>query len=207
MASYKSSGKEYDEVLKEALDNLKLEESDVIIFKEEKKQGLFKGMSIELTVTPLTDVLDFIKDYLEKLLTKMGLEVTFESKIRENQIELRMYSNDNPILIGQGGRTLSSLQTVIRSVVKNKYGVSPYISLDVENYKDKQIMHLEKTARRIAKEVKLTKVPVELDNMNAYERLIVHQEVAKIEGVETESVGEEPNRHVVIKPKKTNEEI
>lgn len=201
MAVNKFSGKEYDEVLKNALETLNLKEEDVIIFKEEKKQGLFKGTMIELTVTPLTDVLDFVKSYLEELLAKMGLEVTFESKIRENQIAIRMYSNDNPILIGQGGRTLSSLQTVIRSIVKNKYGVTPYISLDVENYKDKQIMHLERTARRIAKEVSQTKVPVELDNMNAYERLIVHQEVAKVEGVTTESVGEEPNRHIIIKPK------
>ncbi len=201
MAVNKFSGKEYDEVLKEALETMNLKEEDVIIFKEEKKQGLFKGTMIELTVTPLTDVLDFVKGYLEELLAKMGLEVTFESKIRENQIAIRMYSNDNPILIGQGGRTLSSLQTVIRSIVKNKYGVTPYISLDVENYKDKQIMHLERTARRIAKEVSQTKVPVELDNMNAYERLIVHQEVAKVEGVTTESVGEEPNRHIIIKPK------
>jgi len=201
MAVNKFSGKEYDEVLKNALETLNLKEEDVIIFKEEKKQGLFKGTMIELTVTPLTDVLDFAKSYLEELLAKMGLEVTFESKIRENQIAIRMYSNDNPILIGQGGRTLSSLQTVIRSIVKNKYGVTPYISLDVENYKDKQIMHLERTARRIAKEVSETKVPVELDNMNAYERLIVHQEVAKVEGVTTESVGEEPNRHIIIKPK------
>ncbi len=201
MAVNKFSGKEYDEVLKEALETMNVKEEDVIIFKEEKKQGLFKGTMIELTVTPLTDVLDFVKGYLEELLAKMGLEVTFESKIRENQIAIRMYSNDNPILIGQGGRTLSSLQTVIRSIVKNKYGVTPYISLDVENYKDKQIMHLERTARRIAKEVSQTKVPVELDNMNAYERLIVHQEVAKVEGVTTESVGEEPNRHIIIKPK------
>ncbi len=201
MAVNKFSGKEYDEVLKEALETMNLKEEDVIIFKEEKKQGLFKGTMIELTVTPLTDVLDFVKGYLEELLAKMGLEVTFESKIRENQIAIRMYSNDNPILIGQGGRTLSSLQTVIRSIVKNKYGVTPYISLDVENYKDKQIMHLERTAKRIAKEVSQTKVPVELDNMNAYERLIVHQEVAKVEGVTTESVGEEPNRHIIIKPK------
>ncbi len=201
MAVNKFSGKEYDEVLKEALETMNVKEEDVIIFKEEKKQGLFKGTMIELTVTPLTDVLDFVKGYLEELLAKMGLEVTFESKIRENQIAIRMYSNDNPILIGQGGRTLSSLQTVIRGIVKNKYGVTPYISLDVENYKDKQIMHLERTARRIAKEVSQTKVPVELDNMNAYERLIVHQEVAKVEGVTTESVGEEPNRHIINKPK------
>lgn len=194
-------GKDYDEVLKEALETLNLKEEEVIIHKEEKKAGLFKGTQIELTVTPLTDVLEFAKAFLQELLRTMGLEVTFETKIRDNQLAIKMYSDDNPILIGQGGRTLSSLQTIIRSVIKTKYGVTPYISLDVENYKDRQLMYLEKTAKRIAKEVQHTKIAVELDNMNSYERLIVHNAVANFENIITESVGEEPNRHVVIKYK------
>lgn len=201
MAANKFSGKDYDTILKEALDTLKVDISDVIIAKEEKKMGLFKGTTIELTVTPLEDILEFSKNFLNSILITMGLEVTFESKIRDKQIQIRMYSDDNPILIGKDGRTLSALQNIIRSVVKTEFGAVPYISLDVENYKDRQVMYLEKTARRIAKEVRDTKVSVELDNMNSYERLIVHNAASQIEGVYTESIGEEPNRHVVIKPK------
>ena len=129
-------GKDYDSTLKLALETLKCEKNDVVIHSEEKKMGLFKGIGYELTVTPLTDIIEFAKEYLKELLTVMGLEVTFETKIRDNQISIKMYSNDNPILIGQGGRTLSSLQIIIRLVVKNKFGTTPYISLDVENYKD-----------------------------------------------------------------------
>lgn len=201
MAVNKFSGKDYDTVLKEGLTSLGLTENDVIIYKEEKKLGLFKGTSVEVTITPLEDVLEFSKEFLGDILSTMGLDVSFESKIRDKQIQIRMYSDDNPILIGKDGRTLSSLQSVIRSVIKTKFGASPYISLDVENYKDRQIMYLEKTARRIAKEVRETKVPVELDNMNSYERMVVHNAASEIDGVFTESVGEEPNRHVVIKPK------
>lgn len=197
----KFSGKDYDETLKLALDSLGLNETDVIIYKEEKKGGLFKGNVFELTVTPLKDVIEYIKDYLTSVLTPMGLEVTYETKVRDKQIQIKMYSNDNPILIGKQGRTLACLQTVCRQAARTKFGTSPYISLDVENYKDKQLMYLEKTARRIAKEVSQTKVPVEMDNMNSYERLVVHNAVSKFEDVYTESVGEEPNRHVVIKPK------
>ena len=62
-------------------------------------------------------------------------------------------------------------------------------------------MYLEKTAKRIAREVSETKIAVELDNMNSYERLIVHNAVAEFKDVYTVSVGEEPNRHVIIKPK------
>lgn len=201
MVVNKFTGKDYDSVLKEALDDLNLKEDQVIVSSVEKKLGLFKGTAIELTVTPLTDVLEFVKQYLSTVLTAMGLEVTFETKIRDNQLEIKMYSDDNPLLIGHEGKNLAALQTVVRSVVKNKFGKTPYISLDVENYKDKQLMYLEKTAKRIAKEVSKTKVAVELDNMNSYERLIVHNAVANFQGVYSESVGEEPNRHVVIKPK------
>lgn len=194
-------GKDYDSTLKLALETLKCEKNEVVIYSEEKKMGLFKGTGYELTVTPLTDIIEFTKEYLKELLTVMGLEVTFETKIRDNQILIKMYSDDNPILIGQGGRTLSSLQIIVRLVVKNKFGATPYISLDVENYKDKQLMYLEKTAKRIAREVSQTKIPVEMDNMNAYERLIVHNAIASFKDVYTESIGVEPNRHVVIKPR------
>ena len=197
----KYSGKDYDSTLAAALEDLNLTENDVVVYSEEKKLGLFKGTVIELTVTPLKDVLEYVKDYLDNVLKSMGLNVTYETKIREKQIQIRMYSDDNPILIGQGGRTLSSLQTLVRQVAKVKFGTTPYISLDVENYKDKQLMYLEKTARRIAKEVSRTKIEVELDNMNSYERLVVHNAIANFKDVYTESVGEEPNRHVVIKPK------
>lgn len=194
-------GKDYETVLSEALASLNIKEEDAIIFSEEKKAGLFKGTQVEVTVTPLTDVVEFVKSYLNGVLTAMRLEASFETQIRERQIKVRMYSDDNPLLIGQGGKNLTALQNVVRAVVKNKYGKSPYISLDVENYKDRQLQYLEKTARRIAKEVSETKVPVELDNMNSYERLIVHNAVSEFEGVTTMSVGEEPNRHVIIKPK------
>ena len=63
-------------------------------------------------------------------------------------------------------------------------------------------MYLEKTARRIAKEVSRTKIEVELDNMNSYERLVVHNAIANFKDVYTESIGEEPNRKIVVSLKK-----
>lgn len=194
-------GKDYDSVLKEGLKTLGLTEKEVIISSEEKKVGLFKGTQVEMIITPLSDVLEFARDYLQDILKQMGIDVSFETQIRDEQLKIKMYSDDNPLLIGHAGKNLAALQTVIRGVIKTKFGKTPYISLDVENYKDKQLMYLEKTAKRIAKEVSQTKIAVELDNMNSYERLVVHNAVANFEDVYTESVGEEPNRHVVIKPK------
>lgn len=199
-------GKDKDEVLKEALKDLNLTEEDVIVGVTEERKGLFKSVEYELTVTPLTDVLEFTKSFLSNLLTDMGIEATFETQIRDKQLKIKIHSDDNPLLIGHNGKNLGALEVVTRQAVRNKFKSCPYISLDVENYKDKQIMYLKKTARRIAKEVMKTKVPVELENMNSYERLIVHQAIADFDKISSESVGEEPNRHVVIKYKGENDD-
>lgn len=61
--------------------------------------------------------MEFIKEYLNILLTEMGLEVKFESNIRDKQINIKMYSNNNPILIGKNGQTLTALTAVCKAAV------------------------------------------------------------------------------------------
>jgi spoIIIJ-associated protein len=112
-----------------------------------------------------------------------------------------MYSNNNSILIGHNGQTLKALTTVVKQVIYNEIGEYPYLILDVENYKEKQVKYLERLAKNIAREVGHTKNPVELENMNSYERRIIHNILSDNKYVYTESIGEEPNRHVVVKPK------
>ena len=70
----------------------------------------------------------------------------------------------------------------------------------MSNYKEKNQKRLEWLAKKTAKEVVETKMPVSLDNMTSYERRIIHNILTDFKGVKTESEGEEPNRHVVIKP-------
>ena len=120
-----------------------------------------------------------------------------------NCIRLRLicFSNNNSILIGRNGQTLKALTTVVKQVVYNEINEYPYLILDVENYKEKQVKHLERLAKNIAREVAHTKNPVELENMNSYERRVIHNILSDNKYVYTESVGEEPNRHVVVKPK------
>ena len=128
----------------------------------------------------------------------MGIEANFESNIRNNQINIKMYSDKNNILIGKNGQTLMAIQTILRQQVYNEINVYPHILLDVENYKEKKLSNLERNAKRIAKEVMKTKTDVELDNMNSYERRIIHNALADFKNISTTSEGEEPNRHIVI---------
>ena len=195
-------GKNRDDVLAKALEDLKVQENEVL-FKEEKTKGkLFKAETFKFTIIKLTDIQASIKNYLNEILSLMGLEVSFESSIKEKQINIKMYSNNNAILIGKNGQTLSALTTIVKQFVYNQIGLYPYINLDVENYKDKQIYYLEKLAKNIAREVRDTKQEVVMENMNSYERRIVHNVLTDFKGVITESEGEEPNRHVIVKPER-----
>jgi spoIIIJ-associated protein len=132
----------------------------------------------------------------------MGVKANIEAKIREDHFKFSLFSDNNAILIGKGGRTIESLQTILKSIIQNKTHFNINVTLDVEDYKEKQAKRIEMLARRLAKEVQATGVEVMLDNMNSYERRLVHEEVSQFEGVHTISEGEEPNRHVVIKPNK-----
>ena len=73
-------GKNYEEILEEALKQLNLTEDDVIVSKKEKKKGLFKSTELELTVTPPKDIMEYVKEYLSNVLKKMGLDINFESQ-------------------------------------------------------------------------------------------------------------------------------
>ncbi len=192
-------GKTFEEAKEKALEELGIEESEAFFSKEEKKGGLFKGTTYICKVAKITDVADFLKEKIAELLENMGIEAKFETNIREEQINIKMYSDKNSILIGKNGQTLMAIQTVLRQMVHNEIGVYPYILLDVENYKEKKISNLERNAKRIAREVLKTKVDVTLDDMNSYERRIVHNALTKYKNLSTASEGEEPHRHIVIR--------
>ena len=194
-------GKEEKEVLERALEELGVNEDEVYTYVTKTKGGLLKKEVVSVHVITRDDVVEFIKDYLKDLTKDMGLDVTFESKIRDEQITIKMYSDNNNILIGKEGKTLQALTTLVKQVIYNKIGEYPYILLDVENYKEKNEERLIRSAKKIAKEVAKTKVEAELENMNSYQRRLIHNALTDFKGVYTESVGEEPNRHIVIKPK------
>lgn len=194
-------GKTLEEAKEKALNSLNVEEKDVYLKEEEIKGKLFKATTYKCSVIKYSDIADFVKDKLKEMLSNMGLDVKFETTVRDEQINIKMYSDNNNILIGRNGQTLIAIQTILRQIVHNEIGIYPYILLDVENYKEKKNSNLERTAKRIAKEVQKTKIDVNLDNMNSYERRIIHNALSNFKNISTLSEGEEPNRHIVIRYK------
>lgn len=199
MKSSLFTAKTLEEALEEAKNSLNLTEEDFIYSYEETKGKLFKSGSFNVTIYTLTDICAYLKDYLKKLTSDMGIDVNFESKIREKTIEIKMISDNNPILIGRNGQTLKALECILMQVVNKETSKHVRVSLDVEGYKEKQIKRLERLAINLAKDCVRTKSDIHMDSMNAYERRIVHNKLTDFKGVKTESIGEEPNRHLVIK--------
>lgn len=199
MELYSYQGKNEKEVLNKALEDLNVKEEEIIYKVDAQKVGLFKNITYVFTIARLSDVSTYIKILLENIFIDMGLNVKFETSLRNKQINIKMFSDNNGILIGKNGKTLSALTLISKQSIYNEIGLYPFVNLDVENYKDKQVAHLERLAQNIAKQVISTKTPVVMENMNSYERRIVHNILNEYKGIKTESEGEEPNRHIIVK--------
>ena len=195
----KSVQKTKDEALRKVLAELNASEDEVAYSFQEIKGGLFKGVTYECSGFLKLDLISDVQEYLKNILNGMGLEVSFEVNTKDDVTTIKMYTSNNPIVIGKNGANLEALTTLARQFIKNYTFNGPKIILDVEDYKDRQIKKLERLAKNLARDVVRTKVDAEMDNMNSYERRIVHNVLTDFKGVKTESVGEEPNRHVVIK--------
>ena len=198
--SYEAQNKE--EAINKALNDLNTTRENLLIQSIEEIKGIVKK-KVTIKVLKFDEVVKFIKDTLYDIAKYIGIDINLEVRNREDQITIKMFSDNNNILIGKGGRTLMALQTYIKQLLYNTTQEKISFVLDVENYKEKRIKGIEYLAKKIAKEVANTKVDVTLDSMNSYERRIVHEALSKDRYVYTESIGEEPNRCVVIKYKET----
>ena len=130
MKSESFTGKNLEELKKEAFEKLGVEEKDCLVSVSSSKSGLFKTKEeFEIKVYKLSDVAEAIKEYLKELLANMNIEANFEIKIRDEQINIKMFSDKNNILIGKDGKTLKALQTVIRQHIYREIQAYPYILL------------------------------------------------------------------------------
>ena len=200
MKIYTYEGKNLEELTLQALKELNVKEDEMLTSVKEETVGLLKKKKYTLTVVLKSDVLAFSKEYLKTLVEGMGVGVNFETLRKDNYLKVILHPENSSILIGKEGRTLSSIQNVLRAVLTKETGMHINIILDVENYKEKSQRHIERLAKNLAKEVQKTKEPVRMDSMNSYERRLIHEVLKDFKGITTESEGEEPNRAVVIKP-------
>lgn len=200
MKTYIYEAKTLEEAIEKALTELNISKEDLVIKNTEEVKVLLKKTTT-ITVTTINDIINYLKECLTTILKLMNIETNLEVRRRDKNIEIKIFSNQNSLLIGKEGHTLESLQNIVRQILIKEVGTDYRVILDIENYKEKRNNNLEKLAKQIAKEVSNTKVEAKLDAMNSYERRIIHNALSQNKYVYTESIGEEPNRCIVIKPK------
>ncbi|MCI5789405.1 MAG: KH domain-containing protein [Tenericutes bacterium] len=202
MEKHRYIGKTKEEAIEKATIDLQETENNLIINElEEVKGGLFKSKKVEIEVVERREVVKYIKEYLNKLLKNLGFTANIEIKNKEEVPVYTIYSDNDALLIGKNGKNLKALSIIVAQHIMRETGHNFKFNIDINSYKEKREKSLENLAKRVAREVATTKIPVKLDSMNSYERRIIHNILTDNKKVYTESEGEEPNRCVVIKPK------
>ncbi|MCD6550114.1 KH domain-containing protein [bacterium] len=142
-----------------------------------------------------------IQKIIEEFFDKMNFSVEIQLKPLEKEtLPVDIKTSEPQILIGEKGETLVSIQRLLKVLLRRKLDKNLYIDLDINGYKKKKIDYLRQLARSVADDVALTKKEQILPPMPAYERRIIHLELAERGNVVTESIGQEPQRRVVIRP-------
>lgn len=140
------------------------------------------------------------EDFLHGLLETMDLEADVSASLTSVAAQLELSGPELGLLIGRRGSTLEALQEVTRAAVQRRMGQRAWINLDIEGYRARRRVIVERRARSSAARVRKSGRPLGLEPMSAYERKIVHDSLADFRGVRTSSEGEGAERHVVISP-------
>jgi len=146
---------------------------------------------------------DIIKETITELLKLMNFDgVVFVDDFDEDNIIVNIQTDQAGFLIGQGGSSLDALQCIVRTLVNKKTGESIKFILDINDYRKNKIDLLKNLAKDIAKQVLSKRIAVTLQPMPAYERRIIHLALINDSQINTESIGYEPERRIIVRPVK-----
>lgn len=197
--------------IEEALDqavvdmNISKDELEVNILNE-KKGFLGLGSKLQVEVKTTIDGIEKGKKYLQMILEANNSEGFIEKRVRGNVVEFNIDAGElNGVLIGRNSRHLIALQTLVNLIINNYYDEEEQkiVKIDVGGYRRRRENNLERMAVEFGKQVAKTKQEIKLDNLNSYERKIIHDKLSTWKDVKTHSEGEEPNRYLIIEPKES----
>jgi len=210
-----------EEALEAALAELGATEQEVAVDIIQEPKSSFLGMGGqeaivrvrrksspgELAEEDLEDQGEIAAEFLEGLLERMGIAAGVEPEMEEGTMYVDIVGagpddDDMGLLIGRHGQTLEALQELTRVAVGRRTGLRSRVVVDVEGYKKRQRARLAARAREVAKRVARSGRAEELEPMNPYERKIVHDAVSGVPGAESVSEGQDPERRVVVRPKR-----
>ena len=141
-----------------------------------------------------------IKKEAEEFFQKITDDFKIDVSSEKETVFVRVNIETPQIFIGEGGQTLAEIQHLLKIILKKRIKEIIYLDLDINDYKKKKNQYLKEMVKTIADEVALTKKERYLPPMLAYERRIIHLEIAERKDVSSESIGKEPKRRILISP-------
>jgi spoIIIJ-associated protein len=143
---------------------------------------------------------DVAGDYLERLLDILDVDGDIDLDVEGDRASVAIVGGDLADLVGTDGAVLEALQELTRLAVAQSTGVRSRLMLDISGFRARRRADLTSLAAETARRVASSGQPERLSAMNPFERKVVHDVIAGISGVHSESEGEEPNRRVVVLP-------
>lgn len=216
MKTAEGRGRTLDEAVDAAL--IKLGESrrnvDVKILSESPDETLVEVTVFEPATAagaaPAAEVdpggADVAKAIVGQLLLRMGIRCSVSAHTTPEAIVVDVSGRDLGVLIGWRGETLRALQTMTNLLASRRIGPDQRVIVDVERYRQRRENTVREIAYRAARQVKVTGDPITLDAMQPFERRAIHLALEADPDVTTVSIGEEPERRVVVGPRRGEQE-
>jgi spoIIIJ-associated protein len=148
----------------------------------------------------LDEEADAAADFLEGLLDAMDLPGDLRIRVKDDHAEVELIDVGSGALIGRRGQTLESVQELVRCALQRRFERRARVQVDVEGYRARRLEKLVEKAEEAIDAVLDTGEPERLEPMDVFERKVVHQLVAEVDGLTSRSQGREPGRRVVIEP-------
>lgn len=154
----------------------------------------------ESTVTP-DEVGTAAVAFMEGLTTAFGADATVAVKVEGIELDLTVTGNELGLLVGPGGRTLNAVQDLARVAAQRRLGDhETRLRVDVAGYRERREAALGSFARDVAEQVLASGTARSLEPMTSADRKVVHDVLNEIDGVTTRSVGEDPDRRIIVDP-------
>lgn len=215
MRSAEGRGRTLDEAVDAAL--IELGESrrnvDVKIVSESSDETRVEVSVIEATAqggresgADVSNEAEIAKAIVGQLLSRMGIRCSVSSRATTEAIVVDVSGRDLGVLIGWRGETLRALQTMTNLLASRRIGPDQRVIVDVERYRQRRENTVREIAYRAARQVKVTGDPITLDAMQPFERRAIHLALESDPDVTTVSIGEEPERRVVVGPRRNQRE-
>jgi len=199
------SAKTVEEAINLALSELGIDREDAKVeVVDEGSRGLF-GLGAKdaiVKVTPNINLEKRAQTFLDEVFLSMGLRVDLDIQTEGKIMRINLIGENLGIIIGKRGDTLDALEHLVNLCVNKGDGEYVKVILDAENYRARREQTLVKLAQSLASSVTRNNRKLTLEPMHSNERRIIHATLQNNPNVDTFSIGDEPNRKVVIAPKK-----